>query len=125
MASNNPVLFNAALSGMMAGCLSGRASGDSTASDYAALKNAAVVFATGLDAAIPVNASISAANATVPPATAAEANALTSLPNLLTSLCASYFEGRFTTSTTAGDYTSSIAVIAAAYTEAVIGMDPA
>jgi lipid-binding SYLF domain-containing protein len=121
-----PSIFNAALAGMMAGFQSGRKSTDSTAADYLAQKNAAVVFATALDTSVGADATLAAAGATLVPGSAAQANAAETRPLLMMSLCKAYFEG----ATISGDatvdtnpltYTTSIASIKAQYTEALVG----
>jgi hypothetical protein len=130
MASNNPVLLNAAIAGMAAGLLDGRASTDAVAGDYVAIKNAAVVFATLVDAVIPADATLSAANATLPPATAAEANGQATRPAMMLALCKAYFTGRSLTGVTAtdiapGTYTTAVASVVAQYTEMLVGFDAA
>lgn len=130
MVTNNPVLFNAAIAGMCAGLLSGRASTQSTASDYAAIKNAAVVFATAVDTAIPADATLSAANATLVPATAAEANGQATRPAMMASICSAYFSTRPLSGVTSTDvapatYTTAVAAVVAQYTEMLVGFDPA
>jgi hypothetical protein len=130
MVTNNPVLFNAAIAGMAAGILAGRASTDPVAADYVAIKNAAVVFATAVDTAIAADPTLSAANATLPPATAAEANGQATRPAMMAELCKSYFStrsltGNTTTDTTAATYTTAVGAIVAQYTEMLVGFDPA
>jgi hypothetical protein len=62
--ANNPLLFNAALAGYMAGMLGGQGNpADPTATDYANLVTQAVAYATAVDLAIPLDPAITTAGA--------------------------------------------------------------
>ena len=103
MAINCPVLYNNALNGAVAGFLSGRAETDVITADYTAYVAAAVTYATVVDALAAVAGAplsteigklISAAGVTQVPASAAQANASQSLPNLVFGLSLGVFSGR-------------------------------
>lgn len=62
--ANNPLLFNAALTGYLAGMFGGQGNpADATATDYANAVTQAVAYATALDLAIPLDATITTAGA--------------------------------------------------------------
>lgn len=98
--ANNPSLFNAALSGCSGGGQE-RWITDPVAGNYATFRAAAIVFATEVDAAIPV---------IVGGASAADAQ-------LLASICQGVMASRLVTSIVAGDYTDIALAIAALFTE--------
>lgn len=106
MALHNFVLYNNAISGMLAGLQSGRlqlvdSSGEVEPADFAAQAAAAVLFGTEVDAILqtvsspPANiALLTTGSATVVPSTAAGANAAESLPSAMCAMCKAAWEGR-------------------------------
>ena len=115
MAHNNNLLFNAAIAGFMSGALGGRVITSSVASDYAVLKDAALVFADAVDLAIPNDAQIPSGSDDNPSITFnAWCRAL-----LLEQICKSVRDGRYSQDTTPADYTTLAAAVAAAYNETV------
>jgi hypothetical protein len=128
MSLNNPSLFSNAYAGAFAGQLAAAGlsgtSADSTASSYAALSNVASAFATEVDNGITAQANLSASNATIVQATAAEAGTQLALPNLIFSLSYSYWQQRKGANLTSdagatpADYATAVAAIVAQYTEA-------
>jgi hypothetical protein len=108
MALHNFVLYNNAISGMMAGVQSGKlkltnsSTGEEVEpSDFSDIAAAAVIFAGEVDAILqtvsspPANiALLVSGGATVVPATAAGANAAESLPAAMCAICKAAWEGR-------------------------------
>jgi len=119
MAAVVPSIFNAALTGFVAGMMTTRPNIDPTSGDYAAFTAAGVVFATAFDIAIGADATLAGAGATVVPATAANANSGETRPSLALSLCTAYWSGKSLNGTAAdlaaGTYTVAIAAIKAQY----------
>lgn len=127
MANKNNCYFNAAVMGFLAGVLAGRtppASGTST--DYAALKNAAVAFATELDAKINFDALVttSGVDPTMLVDTASQTiqSDTTLRPMLLAHIVAGAITGTYPTSTTAADYSTLATNIAAVFAEAAAAL---
>jgi len=117
MANHNDILRNAAALGFAAGALAGGLPNTLTTAAYTNLKAAADTFGIAVDAAIPNDAAISAAGGVaLPPTTAAIQDAQLGKTELLSHLCASALQGRFTTDTTAGDYATVVAAIVNQYT---------
>ncbi len=111
MSIQNPVLYNCAAAGMIAGVLARRlptlldAGEESEPVDFSALVTAAFVFATEIDDLInaiespPTNLTLLSANVdeeieTIVPSNAAEANAAESLPQALTFIVRAAWSGR-------------------------------
>jgi hypothetical protein len=65
----NPLLFNAALAGFLAGMFGGQNPTDATAVDYTNVVSQANAFAEAVDTAIGVDASITAAGVAIAPTT--------------------------------------------------------
>jgi hypothetical protein len=120
-----PVLFNAAMLGAFAGMSSNKAVGITSSTDagIVQMRLAASAFAQQLDGttgygagvAIPgtaPSAVLATAGATIPPTTAALANALT-LAGHMYALCKSAFEGRSAVSVTPADYAGEASYISA------------
>jgi hypothetical protein len=98
---NNPLIYNTAFAGALAGQLAGNALAGSPAVDqvagsYAAAANVAGVFAEELDALIPQGApgaiaNVSSGHATIPPSTAADASTQSAYGSAMFGLCFSYW----------------------------------
>src|SRR5277367_217511 len=98
---NNPLIFNAAFAGALAGQivgsgLSGVPATDNAAGTYAAACNIAVAFATEVDSLVPQGApaaiaNVSASHATIPPASAAEASTQTAYAAAMNGLSFAYW----------------------------------
>lgn len=115
MANNNDQLFNAAIAAFLGGAQNSSIT-DPVQADYAPVVNAAVAFATQVDAGIPTDGTI------VTPVTAATLKKV----NLLQSICQGVMAGRYptnnTTSTTAATYATQAAAIAACYKQAALSL---
>jgi predicted deacylase len=111
MALNNQV-FNAALAGFLAGAELQRSLTSAVDADYAGTVNAAVAFATQVDAGIPNDAAF-----VTPTSSAAIAKS-----NLIQSICGAVIANRFPTSATAGDYATLAAACCALYRRAVLSL---
>lgn len=134
MTVQTPVLFNAALGGMMAGIQSGRGSAApavNTPAFYTALGAAAVVFATAVDLALTAQAVItaglstylghlSAPVTTLSPVAGVTANEGESGPAVMLGLCKAAFETRelqgTAADTTASTYTAIVNDVVNAFT---------
>jgi hypothetical protein len=110
--ANNVQIFNGALAGFLNGAEQSRNITSATSADYASTVNAAVAFATQVDAGIPADGAI------VTPVTAAAAGKV----GLITNICAGVIGGRFPTSAVAGDYATLAAACVALYTRGVTGL---
>ena len=122
----NNCYFNAGIAGFIAGALSQRSPpGTGTATDYAALKNAAVAFATQLDSKIAFDALVTTANNDASMLVSSnhtiQSNTILR-PALLANIVAGAIAGTFPTSTTAADYDTLAGHIAAVFTEALLGI---
>jgi len=124
--ANNNCLLNAAMIGFVQGALDGRKITSPTATDYLALKNAAVAFAGKVNTAIPFDALIttSGADPTMLVDTASQTiQSNTQMrPALLQAICAGAMSGSYTEDAVAADYTNLANACAAAYTEALLGL---
>lgn len=116
---NNQTIFNSAMNGALAGMMKGRPLTDATAADYQNMCKVALAFATEVDSEIAVDATLTAAGATVVPATAANQQNYNAKSHLIASLCFAYWDGRWSTDQTAGDWSVGAAAVAAAYAEQV------
>lgn len=87
MVIKTPVLYNAALTGFLAGSVAGRAIQDATQADYNNLVNEAVNFATEVDATVGSIVAVESAGASFVPATAANTNNLVTLTSLMFGIC--------------------------------------
>jgi hypothetical protein len=123
MANNNNLLFNAALDAFVSASVFQRNIVDPTAADSAALVAQGVQFATEVDAKIPNDALISGGGGvTLPPTTAAIANAQESKVSLLYGICQAVRAAQFQNPATpvpAINFSVVAAAIAALYTETV------
>lgn len=120
MANNNNLLFNAAMSGAVAGMQSGRSPTSTTASDYATTINAAKQFAVEVDSLIANDGAISGgAGVTLPPTTAAITSAQNAKVPLLATICKGLWEGKTAQSVTATDYLVMAGVAVAIYTQTI------
>lgn len=130
---NNPSIFNAAYDGALAGLLAGSgltgiAATDNTATSYATASSIANAFATYMDQTQITSAitHLSASNATIVQATAAEGGTQLALPLGMFGLCFAYWFQRsgaaFTQPPSAvvlpATYAAACAAIAAQFTEA-------
>lgn len=126
MANNNNCLFNAAFIGFFQGAQAGSWITSAVALDYAALKNAAVAFATEVDALIAFDALITTANNNPAMLVDTASNTIQSntkfRPDLLSGICRGAMMGRYTRDATAADYAGIAAAVVAAYTEALLGL---
>lgn len=116
---NNQTIFNSAMNGALAGMMKGRPLTDNTAADYLNMCKVALAFATEVDSEIAADATLTAAGATVVPATAANQQNFNAKSHLIATLCMSYWDGRWSNDQVAGDFSVPAAAIAAAYTEQV------
>lgn len=125
MAINNNCLYNAALIGFLQGVLSGAWQSKTTATDYAAVKNAAVVFATKVDSLIAFDALITTGGSNTMLVDTAS-NTIQSntqmRPALLQAISSAVMDGRYTEDATAADYANIAAAVVAAYTEGLLGL---
>lgn len=125
MALNNNALFNAALLGFIEGAVGGAWITSATATDYATLKNAAVAFATEVDAQIAFDALITT-NASNTMLVDTGSNTIQSntifRPGLMQAVCSAAMQGRYATSATATDYLNIAKACAALYTEMLLGI---
>jgi hypothetical protein len=133
---NNPLIYNQAFAGALAGQLAGSgltgiAATDQTAGTYAAQANIAGVFAEAVDAVIPQGApgaiaNVSSAHATIPPSTAADASTQSAYAAAMFGICFGYWFQRKSANIqasgdgglTESDYAYIAATIAAQFAEA-------
>jgi hypothetical protein len=125
-----PVMYNACLMGAIAGMAQGKSSGAIISTDAGLVANVAVAqaFAQEMDTngytggvATPGTAPdkvLATAGATVPPTTAALANALGWAPGAMACLCAAFWAGRSSGDSTAADYLTMAKNVAAAWSAA-------
>jgi hypothetical protein len=132
---NNPLIYNEAFAGALAGQLAGSAltgipATDQVAGSYAAAANVAGVFAEAVDAVVPQGApgaitNVSAAHATTPPSTAAAASTQSAYGSAMFGLCFAYWFQRKSANLQASgdgglveaDYAYIAATIAAQFAE--------
>lgn len=105
MAYNNPAYGNAAYAGAMSGMLSGRLVTSTNAADYAQLRASALAIATAVDAAIPLDGGLTVARA-----------------DLLGSICAAVWEGRYPTTAEATASSGTSAAIVALWNAAIVDL---
>jgi hypothetical protein len=125
MAIHNPLLYNAAYAGFLAGVLGGRDQQDVISADYAGQAAQATAFATELDSLIPVDAGITAAGTTVLPTTGPILEDLAAKFALVQALSTGAASGRSNddpASATPVFYTQVATVLAAIYAEAKLGI---
>lgn len=117
--ANNILLYNAALSGFMAGAFAGGWPTDPTAADYDAVATQAQTFATALDTAIANDATISAGGGTA--TTGAGSSALVEnqscKPALLQAIVFGVTFSRYQTGAAAAVFAISVAAVKAIYTQ--------
>lgn len=119
MAYNNNIYGNAAFTGALAGLLSGRGGGSSTAADYAKVCNAAAAIASEVDSLIPFDALVTTGAAITQLAITTNTIAANEQwrAGLLQQLAKSQLEGRYSEDSTAADYAQVAAQIVAAWTQ--------
>jgi len=121
MAIKNILLYNAALSGFMAGAFAGGWPTDPTATDYLPIATQAETFALAMDQAIANDANISAAPANTAIVGAANTSAnvegQSAKPILLFGIVFGVTFSRYQTGAAAAVFTNSVAAILAIYTE--------
>jgi hypothetical protein len=140
---NNPLVFNTAFAGCLAGqvqgsALSGVPATDNAAATYAAQAAVAVAFATEVDSLIPQGspgaiANVSAGHATIPPTSAAEASTQSAYGSAMFGLSFGYWSQRKSANITASgdagatpaDYAAPAAAIAAQFAEVVTALNAA
>jgi hypothetical protein len=117
---NNQTLYNAALNGCLAGQVAARQIKDAVTADYAVLGNVATIFAQEVDAQIAADATLSAAGATVVPASAAnQQNALTK-SNIMFAICFGlWFSRGGAADVTLADYLADALAVKAVFLQAV------
>lgn len=118
--ANNDLLTNAALNGFIHGVMKRRGIVSTSGATYAAIGDAARVFANTIDALIPRDALISDADGTpTAPTTGAIAGDQYRLTGLMESICEAYWSERYTeVQTTAGAANATAAAaIVAEYTQ--------
>jgi hypothetical protein len=117
---NNNLLFNAGVIGFVNGALEGRVSTDDNQNDYAAIYSAAESYGSSIDSLISFDATISGAGGvTLPPTTAAITANQAAKVNLVTSLSAAIFAGRYNVNATSAFYAEQAAAVYAQYVEGV------
>jgi hypothetical protein len=128
MAANNPLLFNAAVAGYLAGMFAGQNPADATATDYNNAVLQASSFATALDTAIVADVLITAAGAAIVPTTSVITENESARPMIIYGLSysaafqhyAGPLGGTFTpTSFTTGPGATLVAAVKAIYTQAL------
>jgi hypothetical protein len=116
---NNQTLYNAALNGALAGMMSGRMSLDATIADYASVGAAATAYAAKVDSLIAADPTLTAAGATLVPASAANQQNFNAKSSLMHHLSAAIWRDRAGTDTTSADYASMAAAVVAQYNEGI------
>lgn len=116
---NNQTLFNAAMDGALAGMMAGRDMKDATQNDYNAVASAALSYATEVDAQIAADATLTAAGATVIPASAANQQNFNAKSHLMQAISFGVWHGRSGTDNNNPDYLVLAKAVAAAYAAAV------
>jgi hypothetical protein len=122
MAIKNILLYNAALNGFVAGAFAGGWPTDPTALDYDAIATQAQTFATALDAAIandPVISNAPANTALTGAGTSTLVEAQSTKPALLQAIVFGVTFSRYQTGAAASVFATSVAAIAALYTQAL------
>lgn len=122
MAINNDTLFNACLSGALAGMIAGRGIKSATATDYATEVNAAVAIATEVDSLIAEDGTITTGGgdaSSLVITDSATTSACIHKPLMMHAIAKGALEGRGATSATAADYAVIAAAIKACYTQAI------
>ncbi len=123
MPFNNDILFNAAMTGFVAGAQMARNINDPTAAHYVNLVAQGVQFATEVDSLIANDGTISGgAGVTLPPTTAAIQDAQLSKTQLMVAICMSVRAGQFqapATPVVASGFAVSAAAVVGLYTEVV------
>lgn len=127
----NPLLFNAALAGFLAGMHGGQFLSDATSTDYASIVGQANAFATAIDIAIGADATITTGGATIPPTTGAiqdlEVGKAGILQSISFAVAFQHYNGsptpqNFSTAGTPG--AALVAGVKALYTEAIAALAP-
>lgn len=122
MTINNPILYNAALAGAYAasGAGSNPVAGTPATTVYAQQVTSAVALAAAVDALIPADATITSGGDTLPPTTAAIANAQLSKTGLLRSITEASLDEQSQTVTPSGGALAALAAgIVAKYNAAL------
>lgn len=127
MTIKNNCYYNAAVAGFISGALATRSPPSSgTATDYAALKNAAVAFATQLDSKIAFDALVTTANndPTMLVDTGSQTVQSDTIlrPALLANIVAGVISGTYPTSAVAADYDTLATHVAAVFAEAAAAL---
>ena len=126
MANMNNCFFNAAMSGFFQGAMSGSWIRSAVPTDYLALKNAAVAFATQVDSGIPFDATVTTSNVDPSMLVSTASNTIQSntmfKPGILEGICEAAMNGRYSQDATPSDYAAIASAVVAAYTEAILGL---
>ncbi len=124
MAYLNNIYGNAAYTGFIKGATDGRQAKSAVATDYAALKAAALAFAVEVDSLITFDALVSTGAGITQLAITTNTIAANEQwrAGLLHDLCAGNISGTFPTSVTATDYAQVANAIFAQWTELVAGL---
>lgn len=123
---NNNCLYNAAFSGFYQGAMSGSWIRNTSPTNYLALKNAAVAFATRVDAGIPFDPTITTSNVDPSMLVSTASNTIQSntvfKPALLEGICEAAINGRYTQDAVSANYADIASAVIAAYTEGLLGL---
>lgn len=123
MATNNDILYNAAIAGFIGGAMAGRNPTSQTSGDYTDLVDAAEAFATQVDSKIANDATISEADGDAKaPATNTIQQAQLGKVQCMAQLCMALTSGRSYNSEVAADYDDLADVIAAEYAAAIAAL---